>query len=343
MGLLDWFRQSTPKLDQTRVSSALVDETIDYVVKVTDARLPLVHHYRERLSGPVTRTLGYINELRDLVPAAHEVGPLSWSLDPSIRAFFARSKDMLETFASCKDLRAHAARAAVDEDIYAILAMDFNEQRRFGTAMQGSMMVREIPRTAFSFNKHRLRLFAPDEDTLRRAIARRLLDELALIALGTMQSEQETRRELENNRQLLSARLTTLRQRGMGMESFLGDAGVGEGDEEESSRLLRQLEENETRLAAMGNSAEALDRQLDYLAQVLAEPMNYISLEHRTAHLDSMNLVVDDKQGDPVEFNIANADRHPPWRRAFLPVRIDRALLGGPQRKLRLDNAERWL
>lgn len=343
MGLLDWFRQSTPRLDTDQVSATLVEETIDYVVKMTDARLPLVHHYRERLAGPVTRTLNFINELRDLVPPAREIGPVSWSLDASIRAFFARSQDLLDVFANCKDFSAHVARAPANEDIYAVLAMQFEEQHRFGTAMQGSMMVREVARTAYSFSQHRLRLFAADEATLRRSVARRLLDELALIALATMQTEQEERRELENNRHLLTSRLTTFKRRGAGMQSFLSDEGEGEASEE-SSHLLHQLEINETKLAALGNTSEALERQLDYLAQVLAEPMRYISLERRSVALDAMNMVVDAGQGEVVEFCVATAEHHPPWRRAFLPVRIDRALLGsGEQRKMRLDQAERWI
>lgn len=343
MGLLDWFRQSTPKLDVDRVSSTLVEETIDYVVKMTDARLPLVHHYRERLTGPVTRTLNFINELREQVPPARDVGPLSWSQDASIRAFFARSQDLLDVFANCKDFRAHVARVPATEEIYAVLAMQFEEQQRFGTAMQGSMMVREVARTAYSFSEHRLRLFAADESSLRRSVARRLLDELALIALATMQTEHEERRELENNRHLLTTRLATFKRRGTGMQSFLGDEGEAEPCEE-SSQLLRQLEINETRLAALGNTSEALARQLDYLAQVLAEPMRYISLARRTVALDNMNMVVDAGQGETVEFCIATAEHHPPWRRAFLPVRIDRALLGsGEQRKMRLDQAERWI
>lgn len=341
MGLLDWFRQSTPKLDETQVSSAQIDETIDYLVKMTDARLTLVHHYRQRLTGPVTRTLQYLSSLRDSLPPTHDAGPLSWSLDPCLRACFGSTDDLLNTFGHCQKLNDYAAKASPLDPIFAVLAMEYEEQARFGVGLQGDLMVRDVAQTALSFSQHRLRLFARSEAELRRGIARRLLDELALIALEHMQAEQAERKELEEHRNLLSARLATFSQRGAGADSFLGEAGSLVSNEE-SARLLEKLSANETQLAALGSPSETLDRQLDYLAEVLAEPMRFIQLEHRQAHVDSMNMLATEKTGEAIEFGIASFDRHPPQRRAFLPLRVDRALLG-EGRKLKLDNAERWL
>lgn len=341
MGLLDWFRQSTPQLNEERISDTLVDETIDYVVKMTDSRLALVHHHRQRLSGPVTRTLQYLNTLRGSGPGTHEAGPVSWSVDPSMRAFFGQPGDLLDTFAHCQKLKDYAATASPLDPIYALLAMEIEEQPRFGVGMQGNMVVRDMAQTALSFSQHRLRLFARNEQELWRSVARRLLDELALIALEHMQAEHAQRRELEEHRNLLTARLATFTRRGAGVDSFLGEAGVLVGSEE-SNALLQKLEDNENALAALGCPTETLDRQLDYLAEVLAEPMRFIQIEHRRLHLDSMNVVVDARNGESVEFGVVCFERHPPQRRAFLPVRVDRALIG-EGRKLRLENAERWL
>ncbi|MBS1209733.1 MAG: hypothetical protein H6R19_2131 [Proteobacteria bacterium] len=341
MALLDWFRQSTPKIDEEKVSTQLVEETIDYVVKMTDARLTLINHYRQRLTGPVTRSLQYLNALRTSLPPTHEVAPLSWSLDPTMRAFYGQPADLINSFAHCQPLHNYAATASPLDPVYAVLAMDIEEQQRFGVGMQGDMVVRDVAQSALSFSHHRLRLFARSETDLRRSIARRMLDELALIALDRMQDEQSQRRELAEHRNLLAARLSTFAQRGAGAESFLGEAGAMVSDEE-SSVLLRRLEENETQLAALGCPTETLDHQLDYLAEVLAEPMRFIQMEYRQQYLDSMNMIVDEHSGERIEFCIASVVRQPPKRRAFLPVRIDRALIG-EGRKLHLDNAERWL
>jgi hypothetical protein len=341
MGLLDWFRQSTPQLDEARISTGLIEETIDYLVKMTDARLTLVNHYRQRLSGPVARTLEYLSHLRENTPATHDASSLAWSLDPSLRAFFGRTDDLQSTFQGCTKLRDYAAKASPLDPIYALLAMEFEEQARFGIGLQGEMVVRDVAQTTLSFSQHRLRLFARNEAELARAISRRLLDELAMIALERMHAEQGQRRELEEHHQLLHARLSTFAQRGAGADSFLGEAGAQISDAE-SHALLRKLEENETRLAALGSPAETLDRQLDYLAQVLAEPMRFIQIERRTLHVDSLNVIVEAQAGDEIEFGIASFDRQPPQRRAFLPVRVDRSLIG-EGRKLRLENAERWL
>jgi len=341
MGLLDWFRSSTPKLDETRISPAAIDEAIDYVVKVTNARLTLVNNYRPRLAGPVTRTLEYLSSQRGQLPPTREANRLSWSLDPTLRAVFGQSSDLVQTFTRCNLLRDYAASAPPLEPIHTVLGMDFAEQRRLGTGMQGQVLVRDVARTALSFSHHRMRLFAHSEDELARAFSRRLFDELALIALERMQTEVEARRELEEDRLLLGARLNTFNQRGMGADSFLGEAGASLSPED-SARLLHQLEENETRLAALGCPSESLDRQLDYLAEVLAEPMEYVSVERRQIYLDSMNSMVDSTQGELVEFGVVTFRRQQPLARAFLPLIVDRSLIG-EGRKLTLEGAERWL
>lgn len=341
MGLLDWFRQSTPQIFEDNVSAQLIEDTIDYVVKMTDARLTLVHHYRPRLTGPVTRTLQYLSALRNKDLRAHDAGPLSWSLDPTFHALFGQPADLLDAFGNCQKLKDYAAKASPLDPIYAVLAMDIEERPHFGVGLQGDLMVRDVAQTTLSFSNHRLRLFARNEQEMWRAVARRLLDELAIIALEHMQTEQAERRELEEHRNLLSARLATFTRRGAGADSFLGEAGALVSTEE-SAELLEKLSANETQLAALGCPTETLDRQLDYLAEVLADPMRFVGIDWRRQCVDSMNVIVDSARGEEIEFGILNLDRHPPIRRAFLPVRIERALIG-EGRKLRLENAERWL
>lgn len=341
MALLDWFRQSTPKIEEERISAALVEDTIDYVVKMTDGRLTLVNHYRARLHGPVTRTLQYLTSLHQNLPATHVVGPQSWTTDPAIRAFFGQPSDLTTIFSQSQSLHNFAMESSPAEPIFAVLAMRLAEQTRFGVGMQGNMLIRDVAQTALDFTHHRLRLFAHSRQELARSMTRRLLDELALIALHRMEAEQAERRELEEHHGLLSARLAMFHKRGAGADSFLDEAG-DQISSEESSELLHQLEENETRLAALGSPAETLERQLDYLAEVLADPERSIRYELRCPCLDNMNKIVEASRGEQIEFGFVSIGGEPPRQRVFLPVEVDRSLIGDG-RKLRLDHAERWL
>ncbi|MDQ7990665.1 MAG: hypothetical protein REI09_13605 [Candidatus Dactylopiibacterium sp.] len=341
MGLLDWFRGATPKIEEGRVSQAAIDDAIDYLVKMTDARLTLVHHYRLRLTGPVTRTLGYIQQLRGQIPPTRDASPLSWSLDPTMRAMFGQSADLLRTFSQSNALRDYATGLGPMDPLFAVMGMDFEEQRRLGTVLHGELVMRDAAQTALSFRNQRLRLFGHSEAELRQAFSRRMLDELAMIALERMQDEHDQRRALEEDRLLLSARLTAFRQRGTGLDSVLGEEGADVSNLQ-SMALLHELEENETRLAALGCASDGLERQLAYLEEVLAEPMRYIRVEHRSMRVDSMNMLVEAPHGEEITFGVASFDRRQPITRAFLPLRIDRALIGDG-RQLRLENAERWL
>ncbi|MDO6386272.1 hypothetical protein [Uliginosibacterium sp. 31-12] len=341
MGLLDWFRQSTPSLGDERLSPDLINNTIAYLVKMTDSRLTLVPRYHERLSGPVRICLEFLMARRGDMPAVHDATALAWSLDPSLHAFFGAADSMQEVFGSCDSLRNYAAQSSPLDPIYAVLAMEYEENRHFGVGMQGQMVVRDVAQTALSFRQPRLRLFARTEQDLWRSVARRLLDELAVTALEHMEGEQAQRRELAEQRQLISARLATFRQRGAGADSFLGGDGLLVSNDD-SHALLQKLEENEAELAALGGSEDLLERQLGYLVEVLTEPAKHLQIERRTVRLDSMNVVCEGHSGEEVEFGVVSFTRQLPQRRAFLPLRVDRSLIG-EGRKLKLDSAERWL
>lgn len=342
MGLLDWFLQRTPKLNQDGTSESLVRETTDYLVKMTDPRLTLVSGYRDKMEEPVRTSLGFIAEARELLVSPRPVTITSWAQDPCIKAVFVHPDELIEIFSRSDELRDYVAHSAEAEPIYAVLATDIAERKRLGITVRGGMVVRDVAQTTLNFDNHRLRLFGHSKDDLWQAISRRLLDEMALVALGRMQGEQAVRRELENSRTLLTSRLAVFERRGTGMSSFLGEAGQTTATEE-SRELLRQLEINEQQLAQLCGASEMLDRQLEYLCEVLIEPAGHVSMLRRTVRLDSMNVVqTRDADGTDVEFNVVRVERQPDVIHAMIPVKVDRRVIREIP-PMTLDEAEKLI
>jgi hypothetical protein len=343
MGLLDWFRARTPKLDQDRISAALIRETTEYLVKMTDPRLALVGGYRERMSAVVGTTLSYIAEGRALLLPPHELSTTAWSLDPCIKALFVHPEELVEVVSRSAELRSYVDASSATDPVFALLATDIEERKRLGMMVQNGVMMRDVAQTTLNFTNHRLRLFGHSREALWEAISQRVLDELAMVALDLMQSEQATRKELENSRVLLTARLSMFERRGTGVAPFFGESR-DTGASLESHDLLRQLDDNEQQLACLGGAEDALQRQLDYLCNVLADPGRHISMWRRDERLDSMNVVLsaNDSAGEDVAFNVVRVEREPQTLHALIPVCVDRKAIHEPPR-MSLDEAERLI
>lgn len=342
MGLLDWFRLRTPKLADDGISDVLIRETTDYLVKMTDPRLAVVAGYRDRMQASVCRALEFVAESRDLMTPPREIATAAWSSDPCIKAFFVDPEELIEVFSRSTELRDFMAHSGGTEPVYAVLATEMEERKRLGIAIHEGMVVRDVAQITLNFTNHRLRLFGHSEHDLRQAVARRMLDELAMVALEQMQQERTMRKDLENSRALLEARRVVFEQRGIGVESFVSGAGHATASSE-SRGLLQQLEDNEQQLAALGGATDALERQLDYLCEVLMEPDEHISMERRQVRLDSMNVVVNAATaGEAVEFNVVRAERQAHIQHAMVPVQVDRHVIHELPR-MSLDEAERLI
>lgn len=346
MGLLDWFRQRTPKLGQETISESLLREATDYLVKMTDPRLALVDDYRGRMAAAVRTSLRFIAEAQNSLMPPRPLTVTSWALDPCIKAVFVHPDELIEVASRSADLRDFVDRSGATDEIYAVLASEVEERRRLGIALQGGMVVRDVAQTTLNFTNHRLRLFGHSRDDLWQAVSRRLLDEMALVALCRMQGEQAARRELEHSRTLLTSRLAVFEQRGTGMDSFLGESGQT-GTRDESRELLHQLEINEQQLAQLGTPGDALGRQLDYLCEVLSVPEQHVSFLCRKVRLNSMNVVQNgdgdgDGEGDEIEFNVVRIERQPDRVHAMIPVCVDRRVIRDIP-AMTLDEAEKLI
>lgn len=343
MGLLGWFRRSTPEVQRNGLSTALIQETTDYLVRMTDPRLTLVARYRERLAPAVEATLAYLRHQRERLPAPRTASTDAWANDPCLKAMFVTAQDVERAVSGAGELCSFFARAPLQEEAHAVLGMKVNTQRVLGMALNGEVVQRDVVQTTLSFSDHRLRLVSESPHALWRAIVRRLLDEFAVVALTRMQAEQQNRKSLETDSALLRARLRTFERRGAGIDSFLADTpGAGST---EARKLLHQLEDNERKLNAHGGSVSLLERQLELLREVLLMPAESLEIERRQHRVDSMNRVLrdDEPDGALVEYDFVRIKRiDQNVERAFLPVRVPRPV-GGPCEQLRFDEAERLL
>lgn len=341
MGLLGWLRRSTPKLGTDGLSEALVREATDYVVRMCDPRIALLGRYRERLAPPMTCALQFVQQQHALLDQPVLASPDAWPGTPLLRAVFASPDDMQRIFSQCTDLVEWLNRNPANQEVVATLGMALREQKTLGMAMQGDVMQRDVVQTTLSFSEHRARIFSDSPATLWRGVARRIVDELAFIALSRFEAEQTSRKELEEDLALLRARLRTFERRGTGIDHLAAGSSVQASVE--GRKLLHQLEENERRLAQMGASSDLLELRLNMLIETLLQPEKYVHIDKHTVCVDSMNRVVEETQldGNPISYVSVKVDRTPPLERVLVAMRIPRTIVQPVG--LRLDDAAKLL
>lgn len=323
MGIFSWLlrRDSAAGMAADEETS----ETVERIVKLSP-RLRLASRYSERLAEAVGTSLAYVRELVLTLPAVREASASAWSSDRYIHAFFATPDDVAHALSRPAELRAFFDQNPLAREVFAVLGMTMTERRVLGTVQRGEVLVADVPRTTISFSDHEVRVCAATDDELRREIVRRVMDQLALEGIGRIESDTSRRDTLQRERALLNVRLQLLARQGAGMSGVLGsEVSV---DVAERARLQAQLDDNDAKLAELGLQSDVLDRQLNVIRDVFAEPASYVYVLKKKLRLNLMNVIVEEgdaEEGAEIEFRMARIPANPAGMRAFALVRFARA------------------
>jgi hypothetical protein len=335
MGILNrLLRSDNPDTEQ-------INEMVERIVALHPP-LRLARRYRAHLAPAVAASLNYLGDLAESVPAPREASAAAWATDPYIRAFFVNAGEVAQAISRSADLRAHFERNPDVQEAYAVLGMEMTERHILGVGLEGETLRRDVPQTTLSFSDHQVRICGNDEAELRMDIVRRLLDQLALEGLERIAAGKSRRDVLERERALLKMRLQLLERQGVGIRGMVGSAAIAKPDE--LAQLQTEMEENERNLASLGIQTDALDRELETVRGVFAQPERHIFLSSRRVTLDRSNVVLEAASahaGTELEFHFARIPTTPPRTRAFSLVRLARADM--LPAKSMLDEAARLL
>ncbi|MFT3849948.1 MAG: hypothetical protein QM739_15125 [Propionivibrio sp.] len=330
MGILDWFKNRPGQFNLDQGSDEAVRWGIDKAITLTNPRLKLIPGCEKRLAPAVENTISYLRTQATALPAVHTLSARTWSSDPALRAFFVAPTDIPQMLGRSENLRTLFDKFPDLDEACVVLGMAFKEQRVFGMALHGDVVQRDVAQESVSFSDHRARICGRDESRLRRLIGAEVFEYLVAHALSEIGEERSERRELQENRALIRARLRLLQQHGPGLGSMFGEAPAAKGEQE---RLAAELIENEKQLEAMGGSDSILEAEFECLLEVLNHPQRRLRFEQKKLKLDSMNVVLDESAAEAtsVNFSVAEVRSAPPISRAFVLTRVARSELPPPQ------------
>jgi hypothetical protein len=339
MGILG--RLLHPDHPDDAADAGRVGETVERVMKL-HPHLRLARRCEARLAPAVATALAYTDALAASLPAAREASAAAWAADPYIHAYFVAPDDVASAISRSANLRAHFEHCPDAPEAFAVLGMQMTERHILGVGLEGGSVRRDVPQTTVSFSDHQVRLCGRSDADLRAEIVERLLDQLALEGLARIGADESRRDMLERERGLLGTRRQLLERQGAGIRAMLGSEAAPESAE--LARLQEQIDENERNLAGLGLREHALDRELDHVRALFAEPARHLFVTTKRLRMDRMNVVIEDnstQDAEEFEFHVARVPGTPPLTRAFSPIRFARADL--LPAKSMLDEAGRLL
>lgn len=332
MSILDWMwrRENAP----TGTAGRRAVDAIEQIVQTADPRLRLARRYRERLAPAVDALLAYADACADVFAPPRPASAANWSGDPALNAFFATSEDLTHAFARSRELRAYFDRLPEATEAVAVLGMALDERQVTGVGMAGDILHSGAASTTLSFSDHRVRICTDSEAALRKALAARIVEQMALQALACITASDSRRRQLEGERGALAARLRLLQRQDVGLDPMFG--ARAQGDRQEWRKVEAQLARNERELRAVGTGADTLERQLEQVREILSEPRQHVGVGTRRVRLTRMNVVLTAATAEPsseIEFQIVRygGNRHV---RAVVAVRYARSELPPPARAM---------
>lgn len=297
-----------------------VGATLEYLIERIDRRLALVGGCRRTLGRPAQRVLEFGRSLVAQLPAPLPLRSEGWSSEPRLRAFFARPGDIGEVLARSAGVREYF-ESGHDEG-FAVLGMTRKQTRVLAQALAGEMVQREVPRTSVSFTEHRVSVPCATVEALRTDLERRALDFIAERVAARLESLDTDRKALEQERDVLKARLRLAGRGGHGVESGTDDAA-----------LKASLKKCESRLAEL---AGGLSDRVSIVARTLAAPEKELQLAVHTLRLDQMNFIAEAGDTVSAEVTFVEATASAERSRVLVPVQLFRAELA-PRRDALAD------
>ena len=325
MGILDWFINRPAQFDPDQPSDELVQRAIDKAIQLANPRFRIVRDSRARLKPAVIKTIDYLRASVLALPSPIQISTERWSDTPSLRAFFASNRDVQASVGRSKNLQTLFEKYPEIDSAFFVLGMACEEQTVFGMAMRGEVVQREVAQTVLVFSDHQARICGLNEDEVRRLIAVQAFEYLVAEVLAQAGMERTERRELEETRSLLRARLRLLEQQGPGLGTILSPAA---GASAERSRLEAELLENERQLDQCVPADELLESEFDRLCAVLSAPQDYLEFAARRQRVDPMNIVLDGADvgnGAEIAYSLVRGSGIKGGQRAFVLGRYARS------------------
>lgn len=264
---------------------SLVHEALERAVDATDSALRAVSGYKKKLRPAVIRAIDHVVGLVNALPAPMPVTLGGYTNDPRLKHFFISAMDLQKVVAGDPALADFLqGPLGATPEVFALLAMEKQEKRIFGSALSGEVVIHDVPQVTVSFDAHRFLDPSGEELRTRRLLMRRAYDHLLGLALRRLTEVKWERDDLERRRALLQAKLNLLEREGWSFTSGEGSEGL------DAAGVEARLGDIERELEAYGGEDRVFEAYLEVVVDVLGRPEEYLREKSETIFVDRMGI-----------------------------------------------------
>lgn len=306
---------------------AAVDQAIKTAIAQINPRLKVLDAYRDRLDAPMRQAIDYLHAQMQRLPPSVNVTVAAWAETPLLRAFFACAQDISRTLGASGALRHLFAKTPELEAAYFALGVSYQERSAEGMSPCSMDVRSDLARQIVCFASPWIMACGPSEREVRQQLHDEWLDYLVAQSMVGIGEQRQMRQALEEEGALLRVHLKRLPV-----------------EATSAAEILRQLKENEGKLAHMGDAQTQLQAELVCLCDALTSAQSYLRFARKQLRLSHLNEVLDEDSltvGQEVAFTQINFDGVPSASRAFFIGRVKRSEM--PAAKINFAGAERLL
>ena len=323
------------------LDKGLIERATERAVDGTDPRLRALGNYRKQLREPVELAVRHVVELIDGLPESVPLSRKGYSTDSCLRAFFASNDHLQEVLGGFRAISDYlqAQSGLPPHEIFGLLTLEWKERNILGMEHQGDKVRRDVQQVSVNFFNHRFVCPADNEAETSLELKKRAFDYLLKIALEKMLTTRGKHQELKREQQLLDKKLAAMKTGGWGLETMLSP---GEESAPDLGVLAAKIDSVESELLALGAASGGLERNLELLAEVLAQPAHWLHRDEVRLRLNAMGIRTDAASDEPAnDLQLIGLFSASGERRIVLPVRLLRSDL--PERPDFFKQASRYL
>ncbi len=139
---------------QTEEAKQIVESFVD----ASNSKMRAVQGYAHKLREHVRGLHNHVLQIADQIPPPVDLNLGAFATDPLVNALFVNNSDIEKLFNTDPDVnafwRAHSQYQA--PVLYALLTASKSEKGTLGIAMQGDMLIREVPQQVVNFSSHKV-------------------------------------------------------------------------------------------------------------------------------------------------------------------------------------------
>ena len=133
-------------------------QTVESFVNASNSKMRAVDDYADKLREHVRALHNHVLQIADQIPPPVDLNLDAFGTNPLVNALFVNSNDIDKLFNTDPDVgvffRAHSQHQV--PVMYALLTAGKSEKGTLGIAMQGDMLIREVPQQAVNFSSHKI-------------------------------------------------------------------------------------------------------------------------------------------------------------------------------------------